>query len=211
MVKKKRPFMEEYLGEGAIIYEKRRGLKRIKVKTTLIALDLLNLPKGSYILDVGCGTGWSTEVIQSRGYRVMGIDVSREMVEITRQKGYDVIVSDMRNIKLEDEVFDGVISISALNFVAEGCKSKKEIAENYIKSAKEIYRVLKLGGKAVIEYYPETESEEDISVKAFVSSGFSGELIKNSYKKKLGQRFLNLIKSKKLVGHLFIKYVNYHF
>ncbi|MEM5772898.1 MAG: class I SAM-dependent methyltransferase [Candidatus Aenigmatarchaeota archaeon] len=211
MVRKIRPTMEEYLGESAIRYEKRRGLKRIKVKTTLIALDLLNLPKGSYILDVGCGSGWSTEVIKSYGYKVVGIDVSEEMIKIAREKGYDVELMDMRNMKFEDSKFDGIISISALNFVAEGCKNEEEIEINYKAAAKEMYRVLRSGGKAVIEYYPKTKKEEEISMKAFLFAGFSGELIKNSYKKKRGQRFLNLIKGEKPVNHLFIKYRSYRF
>lgn len=211
MVEKKRPTMKEYFGETAKIYEKRMGLKKIKVKITMKAIELLSLPKNSYILDLGCGSGWSTETLYSQGYRVIGIDISKEMAKIAYQKGYIGIISDMRRIGLRDETFDGVVSISALNFISENCRTKNEIKRNYKAVAKELYRVLKPSGRAVLEYYPESKIEEEISMNVFVEAGFKGELIRNSYRKRLGQRFLNLVKSEAPEKKLFIKYMYFRF
>ena len=129
--------MREYFGEEAQDYDRNFGLRRIKVKTTLVALEILDLPEGSFILDAGCGTGWSTETIRDEGYKVVGVDISEDMIKIAKEKELDVSVSDIREMDFEDEAFDGVISISVLNFVADGSKTEKEIYDNYLKAAKE--------------------------------------------------------------------------
>lgn len=43
-------------------------------------MDLLTKPKGSYVVDLGCGNGTLTQKLFDRGYRVMGIDDSSQMV-----------------------------------------------------------------------------------------------------------------------------------
>lgn len=43
-------------------------------------IDLLNLPAGSRILDVGCGTGRHSVALAARGYRMTGIDISEGML-----------------------------------------------------------------------------------------------------------------------------------
>ncbi|MCD8542709.1 MAG: class I SAM-dependent methyltransferase, partial [Gammaproteobacteria bacterium] len=40
----------------------------------------------STILDIGCGTGWYTEYLISQGAKVSAIDISKKMVELTRQR-----------------------------------------------------------------------------------------------------------------------------
>lgn len=65
-------------------YEKAYGHnpKHIAVLEYLCRL----LPPDSHILDVGCGTGRPTaHFLSSQGHRVVGIDISHRMVEISRQ------------------------------------------------------------------------------------------------------------------------------
>lgn len=62
------------------------------------------------IIEIACGTGNYAFILAKRGYRVTGIDSSREMIEIARRKGRGssnprFIKMDMRDITL-DENFD---------------------------------------------------------------------------------------------------------
>lgn len=50
-----------------------------------IALALA-LPAGSTILDVGCGSGWLSEYFARLGYAVKGIDISPELIEMSRER-----------------------------------------------------------------------------------------------------------------------------
>lgn len=43
--------------------------------------DLLTVPKGSFVLDLGCGNGAITQKLKEKGFRVLGIDASESMLE----------------------------------------------------------------------------------------------------------------------------------
>ena len=44
------------------------------------------MPAGSTILDVGCGSGWLSEYFARLGYVVKGIDISPELIEMSRER-----------------------------------------------------------------------------------------------------------------------------
>jgi SAM-dependent methyltransferase/glycosyltransferase involved in cell wall biosynthesis len=46
----------------------------------------LGLPAGSSILDVGCGSGWLSEYFARLGYDVTGIDISPDLIEMSRER-----------------------------------------------------------------------------------------------------------------------------
>ena len=47
-------------------------------------LSLLDAPEGSFVVDLGCGNGALTEKLAQRGYRVLGVDASAEMLAKAR-------------------------------------------------------------------------------------------------------------------------------
>jgi len=71
------------------------------------------------ILDLGCGTGGHSLILAERGFKVMGIDLSGEMLKIGRKKAnerelnIEFIEGDIRNLKLNQK-FDAVISMFAV-------------------------------------------------------------------------------------------------
>jgi 2-polyprenyl-3-methyl-5-hydroxy-6-metoxy-1,4-benzoquinol methylase len=46
----------------------------------------LALPAGSRLLDVGCGSGWLGEYFARLGYEVTGVDISPDLVEMSRER-----------------------------------------------------------------------------------------------------------------------------
>jgi glycosyltransferase involved in cell wall biosynthesis/SAM-dependent methyltransferase len=46
----------------------------------------LALPAGNRILDVGCGSGWLSEYFARLGYDVTGIDISPDLIEMSRER-----------------------------------------------------------------------------------------------------------------------------
>ena len=88
----------------------------------------LALPAGSTILDVGCGSGWLSEYFARLGYVVKGIDISPELIEMSRDRlahvPYDVDhetiprcefeVHDIEHAPVPGQ-FDGVICYDSLH------------------------------------------------------------------------------------------------
>lgn len=101
---------------------------------------LAQLPKGSRILDVGCGTAHLTQWIKDRGYEVYGIEPSLEMYNYARQNFPDIEIKQAisSSIPYPDNYFDLIVSFEVLRYLDK--------AEN-IKSYCEFNRVLKSGGQ----------------------------------------------------------------
>ena len=78
-----------------------------------------NLPKGSRILDVGCGIGGSSRILAKYyGFNVTGITISPPQVKRARELTPEGLncnfqVMDAMNIKFEDGTFDAVWSVEA--------------------------------------------------------------------------------------------------
>ncbi len=77
------------------------------------------------VLDIACGTGGPTIELARRGYRVVGLDISEEMIRIAREKARrsgasaEFIVGDMREINFVEE-FDAVTCFfTSINYILE--------------------------------------------------------------------------------------------
>jgi SAM-dependent methyltransferase len=46
----------------------------------------LAVPAGGSILDVGCGSGWLSEYFSRLGYKVLGIDISDDLIRMARER-----------------------------------------------------------------------------------------------------------------------------
>ncbi len=83
--------------------------------------------KPTRILDIGCGTGNPTLILARRGYEVVGIDASEEMLKVAREKAKTLknvkfYLGDARNFQLNEDPFDAAISLfdSLNNITTEG-------------------------------------------------------------------------------------------
>lgn len=107
-------------------------------------VDRLKVQKGESVLDVGSGTGNIAMLVKQKGGRVFGIDISLEGVEAHRKKDpkAELIVGDVTlELPYADLSFDKVYSNNMLYTIS------REKRENVFR---ELYRVLKPGGKIVI-------------------------------------------------------------
>src|SRR5215469_8051738 len=69
---------------------------------------LRDIPEGGAILDAGCGSGRDSLAFLSRGYRVVSIDASSEMVDAaTKHTGQQTLLLSFNEIDFTDE-FDGI-------------------------------------------------------------------------------------------------------
>ena len=88
-------------------------------------IDELRLSRGSRILEIGCGAGWSTVALARRGFLVHGVDSSKAMVELARQNAAEsgvaeqvtVSVADAHSLDYEDGNFDLVIALGVLSWL----------------------------------------------------------------------------------------------
>jgi ubiquinone/menaquinone biosynthesis C-methylase UbiE len=108
-----------------------------------LLLDLLQPRRGEIILDVGCGTGIFTLNILGLGTRVIGLDISQPMLVRAGQKAvkypFRGVAGDMRFLPFADKCFDRVVSMTALEFTADG---KGAVSE--------LFRVTRKGGVVVV-------------------------------------------------------------
>jgi len=108
-----------------------------------LLLELLQPGPQEMILDVGCGTGVFTIDILGFGPRITGLDISYPMLKRAemKAKGYPfrAVAGDMRFLPFGDGCFDKVVSMTALEFIADGQAAVEDL-----------FRVTKKGGAVVV-------------------------------------------------------------
>ncbi|MDM9383297.1 class I SAM-dependent methyltransferase [Chlorogloeopsis sp. ULAP01] len=87
------------------------------------------------LLDVGCGSGWSSYLLSQEGYQVVGIDLNAEAFECPNVPNLTLVSGSAMNLPFEDASFDVVASHQAIEHIPEPQKAIMEMI-----------RVLKPGG-----------------------------------------------------------------
>lgn len=106
----------------------------------LPVVDLLEPRAGERILDLGCGDGTLAVEIEKVGAKVVGVDLSGNMVAKTKEKGIEAYVMSATELPYED-AFDAVFSNAVLHWVKEPDAAIDRI-----------HRGLKAGGRFIAEF-----------------------------------------------------------
>jgi SAM-dependent methyltransferase len=119
--------------------------------TNLVRLERWFLKKPGKALDHGCGYGENLIFLTTRGYNMVGVDVSEDLIEFVKLKCHmknvpptlmDLKVIDEGPLPFSDAEFDYVISLGVLEMMG----SKKDARD----CLAELGRCLKLGGKMIV-------------------------------------------------------------
>jgi len=72
--------------------------------------------KGGSILDAGCAAGRDSEYFYTKGFHVTGIDLSKKLLNLAKQKSTHVkyLIQDVRSIHFPANSFDGIFACAVL-------------------------------------------------------------------------------------------------
>ena len=131
--------VQQHYDEIADVYDKRYDGRRGRCYHGHIRDHVMQyLPKGGFLLDVGCGTGLFVQRYVQEGGRAVGIDISPGMVRHGRERcpdcGFFVGTADA--LPFRDDSFDALASLLAFSYIPDPEATLREC-----------YRVLPPGGR----------------------------------------------------------------
>lgn len=116
-------------------------------------LELLELPRGSRILDMGCGTGRHAVLLAQRGYRVTGVDISSGMLAQARQAASDAEV-DVEWIQADAATWEADRLYDAAICLCEGAVGLADLDEDPVTHdlnvLRRIYNALRPNGRFIM-------------------------------------------------------------
>jgi ubiquinone/menaquinone biosynthesis C-methylase UbiE len=108
------------------------------------AVPDLKKHKVKRVLDLGCGAGRHCVLLASSGFEVIGMDISRNALEMARRwsqkerlKNIAFVCATMTNIPLNDCCLDAVMSVSVIHHA---------LKKDTVKTVSEVHRILEKDG-----------------------------------------------------------------
>lgn len=152
------------------------------------ALELLDLKSPSLILDVGCGSGLSGEILSAVDpadggpHTWIGMDVSPSMLDIALQRDVegDLLLADIgQGVPFRAGTFDAAISISAIQWLCSAESSETSPTGRLNRFFNGLYASLRRGGRAVCQFYPKNDTQRNMITQAAVKAGFGAGILED--------------------------------
>ena len=171
-------------------------------KTSIHAINYLNIKRDSNILEVGPGNGWAlSELIKKSPKRLIAIEISKRFIKEIKKlrfsekiEIYEIDLIDTSNF-IQDETIDYIIAINVIYFLNP--------LDNYLN---EIYRILNKNGKAffVCKEVPMKRGNKKIFINnnleniinSIKNNGFKINIEKIFFKDKISNYIAIVIKKK---------------
>jgi SAM-dependent methyltransferase len=145
--RKGRPGWEEVFADEFVRAYPRLTSGQVNSEVTFIEKSL-GIQRGGVVLDLGCGTGQHAVELASRGYNVVGYDLSLTMLAMAadeaQERGQKInfLQGDMREMAFE-EMFDGIFSwATSFGFFDE---------EKNVSVVQRVHRALRKGGMFLLD------------------------------------------------------------
>ncbi|MCX9085770.1 MAG: class I SAM-dependent methyltransferase [Candidatus Methanoperedens sp.] len=115
----KRASILKYYEDLAGDYDQRFNNLRLNYMRSVEKMVILGSLKPGMILDIGCGTGEQSLFLAKKGYQVVGVDISREMLlkakksakEGNIKENLSLVLACAEALPFRDRSFEGLISI----------------------------------------------------------------------------------------------------
>ena len=109
--------LREYYDKLALEYDEYYQNPRIKYMREIERKLLLKFLSKGKTLDIGCGTGEQCISLAEKGFEIVGLDISNEMIKIAftkarqRKLKTSFIICDASSLPFKDKAFENIISL----------------------------------------------------------------------------------------------------
>ncbi|KAL5489815.1 BUD23 [Sanghuangporus weigelae] len=176
---------EIYYGDTeAKKYTSNTRIQQIQSEMTYRALELLSLPEGEpkFLLDIGCGSGLSGEILDEEGHCWVGVDIAPSMLEVAleREVEGDLFLQDIgQGFGFRPGSFDGAISISVIQWLlnAETSHPSSSPPARLTRFFTSLYAALRNPSRAVLQFYPSSDDQIHLITSIAQRAGFGGGIV----------------------------------
>jgi ubiquinone/menaquinone biosynthesis C-methylase UbiE len=118
------------------------------------------LKADGYVLDLACGTGRHIIPLSQQGYGMVGLDVSRKLLKIAKQRfrKVEVVLGDMRYLPFKKESFAATVSMdTSFGYLPSEADDQASLVE--------VHRVLFERGVFVVDVFNREELSQEHKLK----------------------------------------------
>lgn len=147
------------------------------------ALRMLRPQGGERVLDLACGSGRHSLELVRRGFQVLGVDISPQLLEIARRDAEEedlqasFVEADLRELEFEAE-FDLVLSLN------DGAIGYLETEAENLHTFEVISRALRPGGRHLMQLPNVLYAKEHLPQKSWISGSSMIELVEHRWNKR---------------------------
>jgi len=171
-----------YNEDEATKYTQNTRIIEVQTACAVRALELLCLPPDQpcLLLDLGCGSGLSGEVLTEAGHHWVGADISEAMLDVAVEREVEggLLLHDLgAPLPFRPASFDGAVSVSALQWLCNRDHAAHNPAKRLAALFNSLFECLNKGARAVFQFYPENEAQLEMILAAATRAGFGGGVV----------------------------------